>query len=63
MLFALTPFSSGRVKSAYTNILLTLTKKILPQDNSFFADGLHPNSLGASIYGEALCTFAAKIGF
>lgn len=47
----------------YSNISVLDGFDILPSDNSFFADGLHPNSLGASIYGEALCAFANKIGF
>jgi lysophospholipase L1-like esterase len=51
------------VCAKYSNISVLDGFDILPQDNSFFTDGLHPNSLGASIYGEALCTFAKKIGF
>ena len=47
----------------YSNVSVLCGLDVLPDDNSFFADGLHPNSLGASIYGSALCEFADKTGF
>ena len=51
------------VCAKYSNVRVLDGFDILPSDNSFFADGLHPNSFGASIYGKVLCEFADKIGF
>ena len=47
----------------YGNIAVIDGFDILPSDNSFFTDGLHPNSLGASIYAEAVCRIAEEMGF
>lgn len=51
------------VCAKYSNISVLDGFDILPSDNSFFADGLHPNSFGASIYGATVCTFSKNTVF